>query len=349
MSEAHSPITRFPYERADYEEVLCNLCGRNDVEILAATGRGKIPVRAVICRFCGLIYINPRMTGEWYEKFYDTGYREETARMKGGQSLGATDAGLEKIFQSGFKFGSGLIQQVGRYLKPGLTIEVGSSAGGVLSALKDKRSDIEVMGIEPSPREADFAENRGIKTIVSLFENLGGRLPQAANIVIARSLNHLLDPKRFFSWAHENLLPDGRLIVAVQDFRLSAKKKGSISAATQIDHTYMFTKETLENFLRAAGFKILFCETSEEKSFREWTAMRASGLTDHMRFVAVKENRRPFSDPSLITPLYPAVRRSFTRREILRFSIPFAWRKFNENPKLWFYHRLRRLGRPLLR
>ncbi len=332
----------FPYDQAEYEEVPCNLCDRKDAETLSTTGRGGVPVKTVICRFCGLIYISPRMSKEWYRKFYHTGYREETARMKEGESLAATAGGLVKIFSSGLKFGTGLGRQVGSFLGSGLTLEVGSSCGGVLVAFGHVRPDLEVLGIEPSPREATYAESRGVRTIVSLFEDLGDRLPKAANIIIARSLNHLLDPKAFFAWAHRWLEPQGRLVIAVQDFRLSAKKKGSLSQATQIDHTYMFTKETLENFIRAAGFEVLFSDTSERKSFHEWTEMRRAGLTDHMRFVVQNAKGAPFSDRAAVLPLYPEVRRSLGRLSILRYYLPFEWHRFCKSPRSWLNHRLRR-------
>ena len=116
----------------------------------------------------------------------------------------------------------------------------------------------------------------------------------------------------------------------MQDFRLSAKKKGSIARAVQIDHIYMFVRETLENFLHAAGFDILFMDTNEAKRASAVAALRKRGLTDHMRVVAEKAGRVPFGDPAAIQELGPDVAASLARWRLVAAHLPFRLRRWQK-------------------
>ncbi|MGB1103628.1 MAG: hypothetical protein ACPG21_08370 [Crocinitomicaceae bacterium] len=42
------------------EKVNCNLCGEDDTDLLSTVGQHGIPINLVICKNCGLGYLNPR-------------------------------------------------------------------------------------------------------------------------------------------------------------------------------------------------------------------------------------------------------------------------------------------------
>lgn len=314
--------SNFNYSAAEREDIPCNLCGGREYRLLARRDQSGLEAETRLCLNCGLIYLSPRMTAEWYRRYYEEAYRHERARAKGRNEAAAVD--LEARFEKGRKFGSALADLVRPYVLPGVTIEVGSSAGGLLSGFSERIPGIQPMGVEPSSREAAYASSRGIPTEAALLEELKTALSPASNIVCARSLNHLLDPRRFFAWAHGQLLPGGKLILAVLDFRHAAKKLGSISKAVQIDHPFMYTAETLRLFVEAAGFDVEFMDVNENKSFRELRAMRGSGLTgQHMRLVAARSNRAPFADSGAFSGRGPAVMRSLSRVRLAGYSAAY--------------------------
>ena len=53
-----------------FEDVSC-LCGRNDSDLICSFDRYGLDQKTVICRDCGLIRSNPRMTEEEYRYFYE--------------------------------------------------------------------------------------------------------------------------------------------------------------------------------------------------------------------------------------------------------------------------------------
>ena len=54
-----------------FEDVSC-LCGRNDSDLICSFDRYGLDQKTVICRYCGLIRSNPRMTEEEYRYFYES-------------------------------------------------------------------------------------------------------------------------------------------------------------------------------------------------------------------------------------------------------------------------------------
>jgi SAM-dependent methyltransferase len=297
----------FGYARARQEQVACNLCLRRDPEVLARRDRNGLRVRSCICRHCGLIYLDPRMTREWYDAYYATEYRRQMAAFKGVPARALDPAAL---FDRAAAHGRALAKRFeGRYAR-GLTIEVGSSVGGVLDGLA-RELDVEVLGIEPSPDESAHARSRGIETITASIESLSQPLPPAANIVCTQSLNHFLDPRAFFEFAHRTLQPDGKLVLEVMNFRHVVAHYGWIPRAVQIDHTYMFVPEVLRAFVEAAGFEIERMEVDAELSDRERALQAASRLPGfHAALAARRIERQPF-DPALPIPaLYESTRAS---------------------------------------
>lgn len=297
------PDGKFDYNRAGYEKVICNLCGQDRLEPISQVDRYGLPVRTVICRNCGLIFINPRMSRVDYDRFYQMAYREQLEKYKGW----SRKIDLDKLFIKTTDLGRELVERIGSHINSGLTLEVGSSCGGVLNGLKLARPDLEIFGLEPSFTEADYASRKNIKTHVSMFENFQEPIPSLKNIFIVRSFNHLLDPAGFIKWSHQQLSSDGKLVIMVIDFLEACRRRGGLK--TQIDHPYMFTRETLSSFVENGGFKV------------EYNV--ADG--DYVYLVAKKDGRVPFGRLEVDLKVYRNVRKNLGR------------------VRLWYHHQFNKL------
>ncbi|TSC67860.1 MAG: hypothetical protein CEO19_7 [Parcubacteria group bacterium Gr01-1014_73] len=306
-------MEKFPYEKAEKEEVPCGFCGSRDLEVLAEAGQDDLPLRTVICRVCGLVFINPRMLRKWYDLYYQTEYRANT--------IGDNQKKLpnfDKLFASMKRHGEELAEFIQPYFKvAGPVAEIGSSLGGILAGIKNKLN-LEVVGIEPSQPEVDYANRQGVKSICSLIEDIDGKFPQPPKfsaVICSQSLNHFLEPRIFFVWAHKHLLADGLLVLEVMNFRHQLKKAGRFRNAVKIDHVQMFTPEVLRNFVEAAGFEILYFDADEEKNERRLEKIERVLPKVHMTCVARKTSRLPFKDFA-IEPNYRRVRRALNKLKI---------------------------------
>ena len=241
------------------------------------------------------------MTLEWYVKYYQDEYRAQMARFKRKPFV---KSDYEAQFESATKHGVGLFSLLNTYVGRGLTLEVGSSIGGVLNGFKDCLN-VDVLGIEPSFDEAKFATNKGIKTYNSLIEDFKEDIPRASNIICTQSLNHLLSPRFFLEWAYNHLENNGRIILEVQNFRHVYRHFRYMRRAVQIDHTFMFIPETLKKFVDVAGFDILFMDIDENKDKEEIRKNKELGLpTFHTRLVAKKSERMPFYEDLSFPDIY---------------------------------------------
>lgn len=294
----------FDYGKAKFEKVPCNLCGGRKFFILAKRAANGKRAETCLCKNCGLIYISPRMTKAGYDNYYRYFYRNDRALSKNSKKKDE-GAEVETNFEGARVFGINLALKLKRFFVPGLTIDVGSSTGGILFGLREKIPELEILGIEPSEEESSFAESKGVKTIRGLFENLDDKkikLNNApSNILCVRSLNHLLDPKSFFTWSYENLKEGGHLILYVKNFRHQSRRAGRIESGVQIDHPYMFTPEVLKLFIESVGFKAVYLETGDR-------------LAKHIMLVGEKPLEKPvFLPKPAKKSYYWRIRRQFFR------------------------------------
>ncbi len=251
----------------------CDYCGGSDFKILSKKDRYALPTTTVICKKCGLVFLNPVMNAESYADFYEHSYRKLLQAYKNKDV--AWD--LDKNFEASARLGSFLANELGNYIKPRLMIEVGSSTGGILAGFKESIQGLEIMGIEPSSEEANFAIRKNIDTHIGLIENIKIDLPKADNILIVRSLNHLVSPNYFFYWAHHQLKTDGRLIVMVINFWDLCKSRGLIYS--QIDHPFMFYPESLVSCIESAGFDIIFKDLESNPRYIKLVAVKKDIVT----------------------------------------------------------------------
>lgn len=300
-------MSQFPYETAIKENIVCNLCGSDNYEILSEKGTDGLALRSVICKKCALIYINPRMTKEGYGKYYEAEYRDKTIN---GENV--NDFSCEQLFESTINHGKKLGELIQPFIPPiGDILEVGSGVGAVLTGMKSvlKRN---IVGIEPSGQEAAYAESRGVPTHHSLMEDYNDQSKKYAAIVTTQALNHFLDPKYFFTFAYNQLQDDGIIVVEVMNFRQQLKKAGKYENAVKIDHVYMFTPEVLSEFVRSAGFDIVY-QDSDEETVHE----RIPGVPRiHIRIIGKKTNRNPFISLAIEPKIYQKVASSINKYKV---------------------------------
>lgn len=276
----------FNYSSRTFEDIPCNLCGGNNLKIIVRRTVNNIKANTVMCRTCSLIFISPRMSNADYDEYYMSFYRQDRAAIKNKAYVSAT----EKNFENARRFGKAIVSYMGEYVKDGLTIDVGSSTGGILYGMRESRPKLKLLGIEPSLDESAFAESKGIETIRSLFEDIKLDMKgKASNVLCVQSLNHLLDPKKFLLWSHSVLEEGGHIFLAVKNWRHQVCRMGKLQSAVQIDHVYMFTPETLSLMCKVAGFEVVYLDVDEGKSSEAIQKQKNDGLnTHHIRIVARK-------------------------------------------------------------
>src|SRR3990167_8191465 len=104
----------FRHDAMPKEDIRCNLCGGDAFFVLANRASNGHAVRTCLCKECGLVYLNPRMTKEGYDQYYKDFYRADRAHAKGIDAGGY--APLEEGFEGTIRFGEVLARSLSSYI-----------------------------------------------------------------------------------------------------------------------------------------------------------------------------------------------------------------------------------------
>jgi ubiquinone/menaquinone biosynthesis C-methylase UbiE len=131
----------------DTEKVPCNLCGRDDCVEIAQRDKYDLAVTSVICRNCGLIYLNPRPTIKSYDRFYvEGGSREGVYHVSLG--LNNIEELLQRYYGPTFRMSDEDAAELRNFARTKFSEFIGKDASDVgddevLQALETKAREFE--------------------------------------------------------------------------------------------------------------------------------------------------------------------------------------------------------------
>ncbi len=234
--------------------VRCNLCSGNNAALLFAQDQHGFGLRTVLCRSCGLIYLNPRPSAASYDEFYRHWYhRLYPSRMafhdgKLGGRIAAEVARRRAASYQAF-FGEEV-----------RLLELGPGEGAFLSALAASYPQGQVRGVDLAPAEAELCQSKGLDVVWGRIGQLPEEYLGNTHVAMFHVLEHTLNPLETLRHAARCLRPDGVLFVEVPNILGSWQGLGMIHIA----HPYQFAPATLTALLRRAGFEVVQLETLED-------------------------------------------------------------------------------------
>lgn len=232
-----------------FEKVNCVICGADNADPISQKGQFGLPINLVLCKDCGLGYLNPRWNQEAYLDFYkneyDKYYRSELdAEFKLAPKL-------DNLILARLKQWNHLPEKINNIL------DIGSGAGQNLVDFKQIFSEAKLFAIEPSPDSHRHLASIGAKVVsrdVDSDWNLGNE--QKYDFVIMRHvLEHFLDPVAVMKKVQQVLTSDGLLYLAVPNNLKPGKNLES--RWFRVVHTYYFNRYSLHNLFALAALEIL--------------------------------------------------------------------------------------------
>ncbi len=137
-------------------------------------------------------------------------------------------------------------------------LEIGCANGGLLHALQ-KRGDLNVLGIDPSPVCAHNAERLyQISVLAHPLSDIKLEIGPFDFIILVAVLEHIQDLDGTITKVHDLLSPAGRLYIEAPD---ATHFSSSVDAPFQefsIEHINFFSPLSLQNLLGAHGFSKVF-------------------------------------------------------------------------------------------
>ena len=270
----------------------CNLCGESVFVGLTHRDRYGYPASASGCSRCGLVFLDPVMTGGAYGAFYTRTYRPLVSAFHGRVIDAHTIQHEQREYavERGDVLAPYLADRSYRTL-----LDIGGSTGVVADVLA-RRFDLRATVIDPAPLETVQAQALGLETIEGLVEDVDLGARRFDVVVLCQTVDHLLDIAGALARVRQLLTPGGLLFVDIVDFRAAYLRKWSIEDAVKIDHPYYLTEATMVAYLVRSGFEIV----------------RTDYAADHLHisYVARPATPRPDSlpSPSAVDDLWREVR-----------------------------------------
>lgn len=238
-----------------WEETACPLCGGDCPEPVAeaadyaATGAG-LRFAVVRCRHCSLAYTNPRPTADTISRFYPERYPPHAPDSAGRGRLGS--GFWTRVLGYPAPERRGLLP-----CPPGRLLDFGCGGGSYLRRMA--ALGWSVVGLDTS-EEAIRQVRDGIDC-----EAIVGSLPHPSLtpgsfdvVTMWQSLEHVHRPLDVLREALRVLVPGGYLVVAVPNF--ASRTRGWFGehwyGYDLPRHLTHFTRATLADMLRAAGFRV---------------------------------------------------------------------------------------------
>jgi len=230
----------------------CPLSGDYTAVVVANRDRRGNPLRTVISRRSGLVFVDPRPTSEELAQFYLRHYRNvyKSSSLPSWKHT-ARAAGVAQLRM-------GMIRHIA---PPGSRIlDVGTGSGELLYV--GQQHGYQMEGIEIDPRYAEFGRRTyGVELRTQSWEDLS-EPPETFDVVtIFHVLEHLENPVRVLGKLSRLLRPGGKLIVEVPNVESTAT---SFSQKWHYGHLYHFNVASMLALGNRCGLQADYFATGQE-------------------------------------------------------------------------------------
>lgn len=221
------------------EPVAC-FCGSTSAQLVTDKDRYGFDHAMWLCKDCGVIYANPRMTEASYAQFYAEEYRHIYDHEEDGlveqRERGLLAATALRTY---------LQEQHG--MKPAVVFDIGCNAGTWLEPFV--AIGAEVHGVDYGPERVALGQTEGLPIEVGSIEALELMGVKADLIIMNHVLEHATNLEATLLRVRDLLKPDGMLYVAMPGLLVA-----DLGTLFQNAHPWQFTAETLAYVMECCGF-----------------------------------------------------------------------------------------------
>ena len=238
------------------ENTSCIICHKNNTVVVSTKAivhkQGQeVEATNVLCRTCGLVFMNPRPSEVEYQDIYKR-YSEER------HSHNTSEAIIEYIKSVENKSKG---KSVAEFLRPhirigGRALDIGAGIGVLAAALNDHLK-IDVVAIEPGVLLSKVAsEYYKLPFFNGNFDQYVVAHPNERFdlIVLHHVFEHFSDPMKELAKLQQSLTPNGILYIEVPNI-LDFKKP--VNQFFDLLHPFSYSPATLNQVLKMGGFKII--------------------------------------------------------------------------------------------
>lgn len=197
-----------------------------------------------LCSSCGLVYQSPRMSEHEQSEFYSEHYRTHLFDQAEPPSFDI------RIQNERARHLSAIIKNNCGELAGKLHLDIGCGIGALINRIMNDHAT-KGTGVEPDRAYLQYAKDHKLNVYPSLSEWSAQLGKKAFLVTMSHVLEHLQDPLTFLEeLREEHISPDGYILVEVPNLYFHQ--------AFELAHNYAFSRKTLTEILKKAGYSILF-------------------------------------------------------------------------------------------
>ena len=223
----------------------CPISGSNQAYLVSEKDRHGEPLRNVISKDSGLIFVDP-VPFENTEDFYKTDYRKSYKGVHQPKPKHIYRAGLVALERH---------QRIRALVaENAITLDAGSSSGEFVYLMKSR--GFQAQGVEANQPYAEYSQNElGIDVEVQPFSEFHAK-EKFDLITMFHVLEHLEHPIRDLSHLSNTLKDDGVFIIEVPNILYPDM---AFRNKWHPGHLFSYSQETLSALGQAVGLKVIDC------------------------------------------------------------------------------------------
>ncbi len=244
-------------------------CGSKNLEELTKIDRFGLPFGSLICKDCGLVITNPRISQEslpyYYNKYYHPlNYGKE--HLENQTALFADGQG-KKIF--------GILKDFLPKKEKITVLEIGAGTGNVLFEFKEEAKKenilVEELGTEYSQDCIDKCKENSINTIFGNIQTAVELNKKFDVIILSHVFEHFIDLNKELNDLKKLMTDATLLYIEVPGLMVNHKKHYydfSFLGYLVHAHIYNFTMDSLNYILVSNGFGVVFSNNEIETIYK---------------------------------------------------------------------------------
>jgi SAM-dependent methyltransferase len=236
----------------------CNLCENEKTLKLSRKVQFGLPWSAVMCKNCGLSYLNPQPTRDYLNSYYSSQYEKHYGNSTLGRARGYRIAAF--LEQYGIPYSD--------------VLEIGSGSGGNLQGIREKKPNVKLSVFEPGESSRRALARDNIAILGSFYDQENLSLKTQDLVLISHVLEHFLDPKQVLKKLWRECEDSCGLLIVVPSLKTSRDIAPPDKYWFRLVHTFYFSRENLEDLLLVSGWKPMHVE---EKDGELWIFANKSG------------------------------------------------------------------------
>jgi len=268
-----------PYKNDQIQnsETSCPVCFSNDIFLFMRGIYDSKTTSVLECRRCGLQFLNPMMSSEEEDKYYENYYEKQRSRHFNYMDMKDIQSRAISHYQQYKNIYLDLFNNKKNIL------EIGSGTGGFLSFLKSNHLDLNYYCIERCNANKEFIKNK-LPDVV-LKENIEDFSDNKFDIIVAFGVfEHIRKSDIFLSTIRNKLSNNGVLALNIPNklnplvyfYNLNEFKKFTYMK----QHYYTFTEKSLNLLAQRNGFLV-----------NKFNFLQVWGLDNHLSWLIHRKPR----------------------------------------------------------